>query len=131
MRVRLFSAAVLFLALALPGQTQEGHPLKGSWIGEWADNDTHDAFVVVILDWDGREITGMINPGTDNISITSAVLNPEDWTVRIEADTEDSEGRAVDYVITGTIEDLELPNRYIKGTWQNGSDRGDFEIRRQ
>jgi hypothetical protein len=131
MRVRLFSAAVLFLALALPGQTQEGHPLKGSWIGEWADNDTHDAFVVVILDWDGREITGMINPGTDNISITSAVLNPEDWTVRIEADTEDSEGRAVDYVITGTIEDLELPNRYIKGTWQNGNNRGDFEIRRQ
>jgi hypothetical protein len=131
MRVRLFSAAFLFLALALPGQSQEGHPLKGSWIGEWADNDTHDEFVVVVLDWDGREITGMINPGTDNISITSAVLNPEDWTVRIEADTEDSEGRAVDYVIEGTIEDLELPNRYIKGTWQNGSDRGDFEIRRQ
>ena len=131
MRARLYSAAVILCALALPGQAQEGHPLKGSWIGEWQGNEVHDEFVVVVLDWDGREITGTINPGTDNIQITSAELNPEDWTVRIVADTEDSSGRAVDYVITGTIEDLELPNRYIKGTWQNGSGRGDFEIRRQ
>lgn len=131
MRARLISAAVILCALALPGLAQEGHPLKGSWIGEWAGNEVHDEFVVVILDWDGREITGMINPGTDNIEITAAELNPEDWTVRIVADTEDASGRAVNYVITGTIEDLELPNRYIKGTWQNGSGRGDFEIRRQ
>ena len=131
MRSRLISAAIVLVALALPGQAQEGHPLKGSWIGEWAGNETHDEFVVVILDWDGREITGMINPGTDEIRITSAELNPEDWTVRIVADTEDASGRAVDYVIEGTIEDLELPNRYIKGTWQNGNARGDFEIRRQ
>lgn len=131
MRARLFSAAVILCALALPGQAQEGHPLKGSWIGEWQGNEVHDEFVVVVLDWDGREITGTINPGTDNIQITSAELNPEDWTVRIVADTEDASGRAVDYVITGTIEDLELPNRYIKGTWQNGNGRGDFEIRRQ
>lgn len=131
MPVRLFSAAVILCALVLPGQAQEGHPLKGSWIGEWQGNEVHDEFVVVILDWDGREITGMINPGTDNIRITSAELNPEDWTVRIAADTEDSEGRAVDYVITGTIEELELPTRSIKGTWQNGNARGNFEIRRQ
>jgi hypothetical protein len=131
MRVRLFSAAVILCALTLPGQAQEGHPLKGSWIGVWEGNELHDESVVVILDWDGREITGMINPGTDNITITSAELNPEDWTVRIVADTEDASGRAVDYVIEGTIEDLELPNRYIKGTWQNGNARGDFEIRRQ
>ena len=131
MRSRLISTAIVLIALALPGQAQEGHPLKGSWIGEWAGNETHDEFVVVILDWDGREITGMINPGTDEIKITSAELNPEDWTVRIVADTEDASGRAVDYVIEGRIEDLELPNRYIKGTWQNGNAEGDFEIRRQ
>jgi hypothetical protein len=119
------------LALSVPGQAQEGHPLRGSWIGEWSDNETHDEFVLIVLDWDGREITGMINPGTDNIEITEADLDPENWSVRISADTEDSSGRAVDYVIEGNIQDLELPNRYITGTWRNGSDRGDFEIRRQ
>jgi hypothetical protein len=133
MRVRTFSLAGILVALALsvPGQAQEGHPLRGSWIGEWSDNETHDEFVLIVLDWDGREITGMINPGTDNIEITEADLDPENWSVRISADTEDSSGRAVDYVIEGNIQDLELPNRYITGTWRNASGRGDFEIRRQ
>lgn len=133
MRARTFSLAgiLVTLALAVPGQAQEGHPLRGSWIGEWSGNQTHDEFVLIVLDWNGREITGMINPGTDNIEITDAALNPEDWSIRIEADTEDSSGRAVDYVIEGNIHDLELPNRYITGSWQNGSGRGDFEIRRQ
>jgi len=133
MRARTFSLAGILVALALsvPGQAQEGHPLRGSWIGEWSGNQTHDEFVLIVLDWDGKEITGMINPGTDNIEITDAELDPEDWSIRIEADTEDSSGRAVDYVIEGNIKDLELPNRYITGTWRNGDGRGDFEIRRQ
>ena len=79
----------------------------------------------------GREITGTINPGTDNIRLTAATLNPENWSVRLVADTEDASGRAVDYIIEGTIDELELPSRSIKGTWQNGNDRGNFEIRRQ
>ena len=131
MRSRLLALAAVLFALTLPGQAQEGHPLKGSWIGTWEGNNVHDEFVVVVLDWNGEEITGLINPGTDDIDITSAELNPENWSIRIEADTEDSQGRSVDYVIEGTIQDLELPNRYITGTWRNGSNRGDFEIRRQ
>ena len=133
MRARTFAltGTLLALTLAMPGMAQEGHPIKGSWIGVWEDNQTHDEFVLVILDWNGREITGMINPGTDNIEITDATLDPSDWSIRIEADTEDSEGRAVDYLIEGNIQDLELPNRYITGTWRNGNSRGNFEIRRQ
>lgn len=133
MRARTFALSGLLFAMALaaPGMAQEGHPLKGSWIGVWEGNETHDEFVLIILDWNGREITGMINPGTDNIEITDAELDPEDWSVRIEADTEDANGRAVDYVLEGTIQDLELPNRYITGSWRNGNESGDLEIRRQ
>jgi hypothetical protein len=133
MRARIFSlTGILFaVALAVPGAAQEGHPLKGSWIGEWEGNETHDEFVLIVLDWNGREITGTINPGTDNIEITNAELDPEDWSVRIEADTEDANGRAVDYVIEGTIGELELPNRHIAGTWRNGSGSGEFRVERQ
>lgn len=133
MRAGTFSLTGILVALvlAMPSLAQEGHPLKGSWIGVWEGNETHDEFVLVILDWNGREITGMINPGTDNIEITDATLDPENWSITIEADTEDSSGRSVDYVIEGTIQDLELPNRYITGTWRNGNNRGNFEIRRQ
>ena len=131
MRARTFALTGILLALASVGSAQEGHPLKGSWIGVWEGNQVHDEFVLIVLDWDGRNITGTINPGTDNIEITDAELDPEDWSIRIEADTEDASGRSVDYVIEGTIEDLELPNRYVTGTWRNGNSRGDFEIRRQ
>ena len=123
----LISAA----ALALPATAQEGHPIKGSWIGVWESNETHGENVLVILDWDGREISGMINPGTQNIEITDATLDPDGWVVEIEARGEDRDGHTVEYTIEGTIMDLELPNRYITGTWRSGNGRGDFEIRRQ
>lgn len=133
MRARRFSlaAAVLALAVAVPGLAQEGHPLKGSWVGTWSGNKMHGDFVVVILDWDGHEITGMINPGTDNIKITKASLDPDNWAVHIEADTTDSAGRAVDYVLDGQIKNLELPNRAIVGTWKSKDGQGKLEINRQ
>jgi len=123
----LISAA----ALALPAAAQEGHPIKGSWIGVWESNQTHGENVLVILDWDGREISGVINPGTQNIEITEATLDPDGWVVEIEARGADRDGNTVEYTIEGTIMDLELPNRYITGTWRSGNGRGDFEIRRQ
>lgn len=128
-RLNLLLAAAL-LAATLPGSAQEGHPIKGSWIGVWEGNETHGDDVLVVLDWDGQAITGIINPGTDNIEITRATLDPSDWSIEIEASTE-VDGKPLDYVIEGTIRDLELPNRYIVGTWRSQNGRGHFEIRRQ
>lgn len=119
------------LAALSPATAQEGHPVKGSWIGEWQSNETHGDSVVVILDWDGERITGMINPGTQNIEIDAASLNPDDWSIHIEADAQTSEGETIRYVIDGTIEAIELPNRSIVGTWRSDNGRGAFDIRRQ
>ena len=119
------------LAVCLPVVAQEGHPLKGSWLGEWQGNEVHGDNVLVILDWDGKNITGMINPGTDNIAITRANLEPDGWAVTLEADAKDRSGAAVHYVIEGQIQDLELPNRSIVGTWRSERGRGEFEISRQ
>ncbi|WP_428102860.1 hypothetical protein [Candidatus Rariloculus sp.] len=133
MRISTFGLVCASLALgaAAPASAQEGHPLKGSWIGTWQSNETHGEFVLVVLDWDGEQVSGLINPGTDNIEIDEASLDPAEWTVRIEADAQDREGDTVRYVIEGRIEDLELPNRYITGTWQHDNGGGAFEIRRQ
>lgn len=124
-------ATIFLVAGATMADAQEGHPLKGSWIGVWESNQVLGDDVVVILDWDGQKISGMINPGTDNIPIDVATLNPKDWGVHIEADAEDADGRRLRYVIDGKIEHLELPNREIVGTWQSQQGRGHFEIRRQ
>lgn len=124
-------ALIAAAALAAPVVAQEGHPLKGSWLGEWQGNSVHGDNVLVILDWDGKNITGMINPGTDNIPISRASLDPDGWVVRIEADAKDASGAALRYVIEGRIQDLELPNRSIVGTWRSDRGRGSFEISRQ
>jgi hypothetical protein len=119
------------LALAIPAVAQEGHPLKGSWLGVWEANAVHGNDIVVILNWDGKAVSGIINPGTDNIKIDRATLDPAGWKVHIEADAKNKAGAAMRYVIDGTINELHLPNRYISGTWSSPSGKGKFEIRRQ
>jgi hypothetical protein len=128
---KLLCAALGAIVVASFAQAQEGHPLKGSWIGQWDGNDAHGNSVLVVLDWDGREITGIINPGTHNIRISNATLNPDDWTVRIEASGEVAGGSTVTYRIEGRIEDLAMAHRNIVGTWRSERGSGAFEIQRQ
>jgi hypothetical protein len=123
--------AVLVLGLNAPSGAQEGHPLKGSWLGEWQGNAVHGDNILLVLDWDGKAITGMINPGTDNMALTRASLEPDGWAVRLEAEGKDKDGSAVRYVIEGKLENLELPNRAINGTWSSNKGRGTFTASRQ
>jgi hypothetical protein len=130
---RLLTIAAAALAFSLLGTSgaQEGHPLKGSWLGEWAGNSVHGDNILLILDWDGKAITGMINPGTDNIPLKSGSLEPNGWLVKLEAEGKDKDGSAVRYVIEGKLENLELPNRSINGTWSSNKGRGTFTASRQ
>lgn len=133
MRLGLLSTFAVLLSFtpAYFAAAQEGHPLKGSWLGVWESNETHGDNIVVVLNWDGQVISGIINPGTDNIEITDVALDPDEWMVRIEADAKTDDGASLSYVIEGRIEDLELPNRYIVGTWRSERGNGAFEMRRQ
>jgi hypothetical protein len=129
-------AFVLALSLASligapPAAAQEGHPLKGSWVGTWTGNKIHGNDVFLVLNWDGKAISGTINPGTDNMVIKNATLNPDGWVVHLEADGKDKAGAAVTYVIDGKIEDIRLPNRSIVGTWKNQRENGAFRVGRQ
>ena len=77
----LLKGAAVVCSIALLSGTvsaQEGHPLKGSWIGEWSGNSELGEFVLVVMDWDGEKVSGMINPGTDNLEIERVDLDPED-----------------------------------------------------
>ena len=127
----VFALSIACLAGGSPAVAQEGHPLKGSWIGAWAGNKIHSPDVVVVLNWDGKAITGMINPGTDNIAIKNATLNPEGWVVHLEADAKEKSGAALTYVIDGKIENIHLPKRSITGTWKNQKESGTFTVERQ
>ena len=75
MRFVLASLGVVGL-ISAAALAQEGHPIKGSWLGDFGPNKTTRTQVFLVMDWDGKAISGMINPGTDNIPIKNAMLTP-------------------------------------------------------
>ena len=87
--------------------------------------------VTVVMDWDGKQITGVLNPGPGAIPILKASLEPKGWLVHFEADAKNAAGRTVHYIVDGHIENLGLYNRSIVGTWSHDNVKGDFKITRQ
>ena len=132
MRARSFALifSLVFLVSAVGVTAQEGHPLKGSWRGSF-EGQSPLTDVIVILDWDGENITGIINPGTDNMEIENATLNPEGWVLRFEATGESDSGEELNYVVEGSLGNLAFHNRTITGTWSNEGSNGPFELTRQ
>ena len=130
-RFLVLTLACALLAATSPAAAQEGHPLKGSWLGTWTGNTSHGADLVMVLDWDGKAITGTINPGVDNMAIRNATLTPEGWLVHLEAEAKDKSGRVVTYVIDGAIENLHVPSRSVTGKWKSQRESGAFKITRQ
>ena len=125
------AVSIACLASAAPAAAQEGHPGQGSGIGKWEKNTVLGADVILVLNWDGDKITGTINPGTDNIVVKNASLNPDTWVVHLEGDAKDKAGAIITYVIEGKIENLAMSNRSIAGTWKAGKESGPFKISRQ
>src|SRR5690242_13268578 len=92
------------LLLASCAWGQEGHPLVGSWHGSWGASPTQQTDATFILKWDGKEITGLINPGLEVIKITKASLDAPTWTVHLEGDAKDASGKFVHVTVEGRIE---------------------------
>src|SRR5215470_2587908 len=104
MRSKAFLIVSLLACLAVAGHAlaQEGHPLKGTWLGDWGPSKADRNQVVVVMDWDGKQVSGQNNAG-----------------------------QMVHYVIDGKIENLGLYNRAISGSWNHDNVKGDFRIQRQ
>src|SRR5262245_14913978 len=96
------------LMIIAPILVQEGHPLVGTWHGDWGPTATHRNDVTLVLDWDGKNITGLINPGPESIKLSKAALepssDPKGWAVHLEADAKDHDGKPVHFMIDGKIE---------------------------
>ena len=130
MHVALFRiAGLLFaLAVALPAAAQYGHPLKGSWSGDWGPTKESRTRVLLDINWDGKVLSGVINPGPNAVPMQKATLDPSNWGVHFEAERKDASGQAVRYVIDGKLENIGAYQRSITGTWTEGTRKGDFKI---
>jgi hypothetical protein len=47
-------ALLACLALALPAMAQFGHPLKGSWSGEWRESASSEHRILLEFKWEGK-----------------------------------------------------------------------------
>jgi hypothetical protein len=128
---RVAVSVVVGLLLTLPVRAQEGHPMSGSWVGDWGPNKDQRTRVVVVMNWNGKTLGGTINPGPNGIPIKVANVDTNDWRVHLEGDGKDAQGKAINYVIDGAIDDLGTYNRSIVGTCSVGGVKGDISITRQ
>ena len=130
----MVAAAALFTSNAA---AQEGHPLAGTWYGEYtAGKQATD--ITVIMKWDGKSLTGLINPGPNSKPLTSVVMDitpgkpaaqgqgstsgiPPVFKARFEVDG---------MTFEGTIKNPVAGNRQLIGSWKRGTQSGTFQIRR-
>ena len=126
--IRRVANVIVALLLAVPALAQFGHPLKGSWTGDWSPAAGKQLHVLVEMKWDGKAITGTVNPGPNGVALSKATLDPVSWHVHLEADGQDAAGKAVHYVMDGTLENIGSYNRVLSGTWTEGATKGPLKL---
>jgi hypothetical protein len=149
MQIKSLRACLLFafmMALSVATIAQEGHPMAGTWYGDYGTgNQKRD--LTVIMKWDGRNVTGTVNPGPNATAIKAAVMKitpgkpaaegvnstlgiPPVFDVHLEFEAPTAGGGTGPLVFEGTIKNPVAGNRTIVGTWTRGSERGPFQLRR-
>ncbi len=123
--MRKLFAALLWVAVAATAQV--GFPLDGTWPAEHVAADGSPVTIVLIIQWDGRTVSGTINPGPDSIDFSDAVLTPEGWKVTLAA--KDAKGAAVGF--EGALADLGKYNRALAGKWTQGGQTHDVRFVRE
>ena len=127
-------ALIGILALAVPAiaSAQFGHPLTGQWSGEWGPK-ANPTRLLLDIDWDGKDLTGKINPGTDGEGtfkkVTIDYSAVDSWKVQIEGEAKEG-GKVVPVRVDGTLENLGAYARAFHGTWMQGSRKGEFAVTR-
>ena len=109
---------------------QEGHPVVGSWHGDRGNGPKTRTDITVIMVWDGTQITGVVNPGFENMKLQNAKLTPKDWSVHFELESKDASGKVTRCLVDGKIDRLGADQRTLTGTWVCGATKQDFKLTR-
>jgi hypothetical protein len=132
MRDRIFRivcvAACLIVGAAVRGQ--EGHPLVGTWHGTWSPAGGPPRDITLVVEYDGKALSGLINPGLDSARLQNPTLDAKTWTFRFEADMKQGGAPAGRAIVEATIEDITNRRRSLLGTWTQGTTTGALKMTR-
>src|SRR5688572_9185615 len=131
--LKALAIAVAILAVPMAAVAQFGHPLKGQWSGERGTGENASR-LLLDLHWDGKDLTGAINPGSDTAAAikktTFDYSKVDSWAVQIEAEGKDASGKPVHIRIDGVLENLGAYYRVFHGTWTQGGQKMPFTVTR-
>ncbi len=117
----IWSAA--FLMITAVAFARPADPLTGTWTGDWGPSPTHRNPVTVELKWDGKNLTGTVNPGPDAVELRNCKFDSKTGAVHFEADAKSRRGDAIHYIIDGKVE-----KDTMTGSWNHDTRKGDFKI---
>jgi hypothetical protein len=128
---RKISSFLLLAILAGTASAQQGHPMVGTWQGNWGTDDSNTNFLTLILNWDGKQLSGLLNPGPGSTELGSMSMDSSDWTVSLETDLTDDAGTLVHINAEGKLGNIGSMNRTLMGTWRSATGSGSFSLERQ
>ena len=127
MRVRITIVSLLFVVLfghvSVASARQKADPLTGTWKGDWGPSPTDRNAVILELKWNGKTLTGTVNPGPEAIAVEKASFDPQTMKIHLEA-TKTSPNFV--YVVDGVVE-----KDKITGSWSRPNRKGDFQVTRE
>ena len=128
MKLKLLGLFCLVITLATGLAFAQGKapadPISGSWSGDWGPSASDRNQVTVDMKFDGKALTGTVNPGPNAVAIEKGTFNPATGAVHMEANVKNPRGgAAVHYIIDG-----KLDKGTMSGSWNHDNRKGDFKI---
>jgi len=77
----------------------------------------------VELKWDGKMLTGMVNPGPNAVELKKCSFDTKTGVAHMEADAKNRRGNEIHYMIDG-----KLDGNVLMGSWNHDTRKGDFKI---
>jgi hypothetical protein len=124
MRLRIVASLCLVTCFLMVTSViaQQPDPLTGTWTGDWGPSARDRNQVTVALKWDGKTLTGTVNPESTPIELQKSTFDPKTGTIHMEA-MAPVRGETYHYIIDGKVD-----KGTMTGSWNHDNRKGDFKI---